>query len=125
MYVNTSCQLLMTVPDVNIPAAIGGGTFSNITVNPRGFLAHKGEEFFAFYLTSGTAGGNSLTAATYSCFETDDPLRFVGILEFEDDAGKAAFTESAAFATYRDRVGPTFANPPETTDITGIASTFG
>ena len=66
-----------------------------------------------------------VTAATYSCFETDDPLRFVGILEFEDDAGKAAFTESAAFATYRDRVGPTFANPPETTDITGIASTFG
>ena len=61
----------------------------------------------------------------YSCFETGDPTRFVGILEFDDDAGKQAFLDSAAFATYRDRVGPTFANPPETTEVTAIASTRG
>lgn len=59
----------------------------------------------------------------YSCFTTDDPVRFVGVLEFDDDAGKQAFLGSAAFAAYRERVGPTFANPPETTEITAIAST--
>lgn len=62
---------------------------------------------------------------TYSCFKTTDPVKFVGILEFEDDAGKQAFLDSPAFATYRETVGPTFANPPETVEIFGIASTFG
>ena len=60
----------------------------------------------------------------YSCFTTDDPTRFVGVLEYEDDAGKQVFLDSPAFETYRAVVGPTFANPPQTTEITGIASTF-
>ncbi len=59
----------------------------------------------------------------YSCFSTDDPLRFIGVLEFADDAAKQAFLDSASFATYRERVGPTFANPPQTTEIAAIAST--
>ena len=59
----------------------------------------------------------------YSCFSTDEDTEFVGVLEFADDAGKPAFLASAAFATYREKVGPTFANPPQTTEISAIAST--
>ena len=59
----------------------------------------------------------------YSCFTTDDPTRFIGLLEFDDDAGKQAFLNSAVFAAYKEAVGPTFANPPETTEIGTIAST--
>ena len=61
----------------------------------------------------------------YSCFITDDPTRFIGLLEFDDDAGKQAFLNSAALADYKATVGPTFANPPETTEIGTIASTRG
>ena len=59
----------------------------------------------------------------YSCFSTNDPLRFVGVLEFPDDETKQAFLNSAAFKAYRETVGPTFAGPPETTGISAIAST--
>ncbi len=69
--------------------------------------------------TEGVAGVH------YSCFSTDETTEFVGILEFEDDAGKQAFLNSAAFAAYREQVGPTFANPPQTTEIAAIASTHG
>ena len=61
----------------------------------------------------------------YACFETDDPVQFVGVLEFPDDATFKAFQASNAFATYRETVGPTFANPPQTSPITTIASTRG
>ena len=64
-----------------------------------------------------------ITGVNYSCFSTDEPTEFVGLLEFDNDAGKQAFLDSAAFATYREVVGPTFANPPQTTDITAIAAT--
>ncbi|MGI9401814.1 MAG: putative quinol monooxygenase [Rhizobiaceae bacterium] len=60
---------------------------------------------------------------SYSCFSTDDPLRFIGVLEFPDDETKQAFLASPSFAKYREAVGPTFANPPQTTEITAIAST--
>ena len=59
----------------------------------------------------------------YSCFSTDQDTEFVGVLEFADDAGKQAFLASAAFSTYRETVGPTFSNPPQTTEISAIAST--
>ena len=59
----------------------------------------------------------------YACFATDDPVKFVGVLEYADQNAFTAFRESAAFAAYRETVGPIFANPPETTAITGIAST--
>ena len=59
----------------------------------------------------------------YSCFSTDVPTEFVGVLEFPDDAVKQGFLDSQAFATYRETVGPTFTNPPQTTPIRAIAST--
>jgi quinol monooxygenase YgiN len=59
----------------------------------------------------------------YSCFKTDDPTQFIGVLEFPNDAPKQAFLDSPSFAAYRAAVGPTFANPPQTTEITAIAST--
>lgn len=61
----------------------------------------------------------------YSCFETADPVQFVGVLEFPDDAAFKAFQASKAFDAYKARVGPTFANPPQTEQITAIASTRG
>jgi len=76
-------------------------------------------------MTSLVAGLKSegIEGLHYSCFSTDDPLRFVGVLEFVEDAAKQAFLNSTSFATYREAVGPTFANPPETTEIYAIAST--
>ncbi len=71
----------------------------------------------------GDEGAPGTGGMQYSCFATDDPTRFVGLFEFDDDAGRQAFLDSAAFAAYRETVGPTFANPPETTTITAIAST--
>lgn len=59
----------------------------------------------------------------YSCFATDVPTEFIGVLEFADDAGKQAFLDSSAFAAYRAAVGPTFANPPQTTTLDAIATT--
>ena len=59
----------------------------------------------------------------YSCFSTDVPTEFIGVLEFADEAGKQAFLASRAFAAYRDMVGPTFANPPQTTVLNAIATT--
>ncbi len=59
----------------------------------------------------------------YSCFETGEPTEFVGILEFPDDGVRQAFLDSAAFAAYRQTVGPLFASPPQTTAITAVAST--
>lgn len=67
----------------------------------------------------------SIPGLTYSCFATDDPVRFIGLLEFPDEATKQAFLGSAAFAAYKATVGPLFANPPETTWVTAIASTRG
>lgn len=59
----------------------------------------------------------------YSCFATSDPTRFVGLLEFPDENTKQSFLNSSAFATYKAKVGPIFANPPQTTEITPIAAT--
>ena len=59
----------------------------------------------------------------YSCFTTEEDTQFIGILEFPDDAGKQNFLSSAAFEAYKTTVGPTFANPPQTSDIELIAST--
>lgn len=61
----------------------------------------------------------------YTCFSTGEPTEFVGILEFASDAGKQAFLDSQAFATYRETVGPLFANPPQPSEIAEIASTRG
>ena len=65
----------------------------------------------------------NLSGLNYSCFSTDEPTQFIGILEFTDETAKQSFLSSASFATYRETVGPLFANPPQTSDIFGIAST--
>ena len=59
----------------------------------------------------------------YSCFATDVQTEFIGVLEFDGENGLQAFQASAAFEAYKAKVGPTFANPPQTTQISGIAST--
>lgn len=64
-----------------------------------------------------------LSGLHYSCFSTDEPASFIGLLEFEDEAAKQAFLGSASFASYRETVGPLFANPPQTSDVFGIATT--
>ena len=53
-------------------------------------------------------------------------IRHLVALRFKEgtpEAAKQAFLSSAAFAAYREAVGPTFANPPQTTSITALAST--
>ena len=65
----------------------------------------------------------AIPGLTYSCFATETPTEFIGVLEFSDDVAFTAFQASAAFETYKALVGPTFANPPQTTKITAIAST--
>ena len=59
----------------------------------------------------------------YSCFSTENPTEFIGVLEFADDTAKQGFLNSDAFADYKVKVGPTFANPPQTSDIFGFATT--
>lgn len=61
----------------------------------------------------------------YSCFATDDKTEFIGVLEIKDDDAKQGFLDSAAFEAYKAKVGPTFANPPQTQNIYAIASTKG
>ena len=72
--------------------------------------------------SEGAAGTDGLH---YSCYTTEDPVRFVGVLQFDSDVGKDAFLNSEAFATYKAKVGPTFANPPEAVPLSSIASTRG
>lgn len=67
----------------------------------------------------------AIAGLTYTCFETDEATQFIGVLEFPDQDTFKAFQDSAAFAAYRNTVGPTFANPPQTTKINSIASTRG
>jgi quinol monooxygenase YgiN len=61
---------------------------------------------------------------SYTGYATEDPTRFIGVLEFEDDAAKQRFLDSRAFATYRDGARPRFTAPPKTTPITRVASTL-
>jgi len=59
----------------------------------------------------------------YTAFETGDPTRFIALLEFDDDAGKQHFLESAPFADYRTGSRERFPSPPQTTQIRLVAST--
>jgi quinol monooxygenase YgiN len=74
-------------------------------------------ELVASLKTAGIAGLN------YSCFATEEPTEFIGVLEFDGEDAFAAFQASAAFETYKAKVGPTFANPPQTTGLKPIANT--
>ncbi len=59
----------------------------------------------------------------YTAFETDDPTRFIAVLEFEDDAAKQRFLDSEAFAIYREGTKGRFTGPPATTPLKLVAST--
>ena len=92
------------------------------TLKDAGDHAHQVDamkELVAGLKAAGISGLN------YSCFTTDDPTKFVGVLEFADDAAKAGFLGSDAFEAYKARVGPTFANPPQTVEIEAVSSTRG
>ena len=60
---------------------------------------------------------------SYTAFETDDPTRFVAVLEFRDEAGKKRFLDSVPFNDYRDGSKGRFQKPPSTTAIKLVAST--
>ena len=64
-----------------------------------------------------------IAGLSYTCFETDVATEFMGILEFPDETIFKAFQASQAFAAYRERVSTTFANPPQTSPVSRIAST--
>jgi quinol monooxygenase YgiN len=83
---------------------------------------HEAQSVAMIALVEGL-NSEGINGLNYSCFSTEDPLRFVGVLEFDDDTTKQAFLDSSSFAAYRESVGPTFANPPQTTEISAIAST--
>ncbi len=61
----------------------------------------------------------------YSAFETDDPTRFIGLLEFDDEEAKQRFVASAPFAEYRDNASERFSASPNATQIRLVASTRG
>lgn len=60
---------------------------------------------------------------SYAAYETDDPTKFFGVLEFEDDAAKQRFLATTAFAAYRDGSKARFPHPPSTTPIRLVAAT--
>lgn len=59
----------------------------------------------------------------YTAFETDDPTKFIALLEFDDDSAKQRFLDSAPFNEYRDGSKDRFPGPPSTTTIRLVAST--
>lgn len=60
---------------------------------------------------------------SYTAFETNDPTKFIAVLEFDDDAAKQRFLGSAPFNAYRDGSKDRFPAPPSTTEIRLVAST--
>lgn len=83
---------------------------------------HQSQTMAMSALVNGLKSEN-IDGLNYSCFATSEPTKFIGLLEFPDEESKQRFLSSESFATYREAVGPTFANPPQTTEITAIAST--
>ncbi len=59
----------------------------------------------------------------YTAFETDDPTKFIAVLEFDDDNAKQRFLDSGPFNDYREGSKDRFPGPPSTTTIRLVAST--
>jgi hypothetical protein len=72
-----------------------------------------------------TAGLKALgdSGFDYTAYETDDPKKFIAVLDFDDEDAKQRFLDSAAFADYRDGAKGRFTGPPSTTQIRLVAST--
>ena len=60
---------------------------------------------------------------SYTGFETDDPTKFIGLLEFEDEAARTRFLETDAFKAYREGAKDRFPQPPAATPLRKVAST--
>lgn len=60
---------------------------------------------------------------SYTAWETDDPTRFVAVLEFDDEEAKQEFLSSEAFNHYRDTASERFPGPPTATPIKRVGST--
>ena len=61
---------------------------------------------------------------SYTAYATDDPLKFIAVLEFVDEDAKQRFLSTDAFAHYRDTAKDRFTGPPSTTAINRVASTL-
>lgn len=59
----------------------------------------------------------------YTAFETDDPTKFIALLEFDNDDAKQRFLDSAPFAQYRDGAKERFTGPPSTTSLKLVDTT--
>ncbi len=59
----------------------------------------------------------------YTAFETDDPTKFIALLEFDGDEAKQRFLDSAPFAEYRDGAKKRFTGPPSTTSLKLVDTT--
>ena len=59
----------------------------------------------------------------YTAYETDDPTKFLAVLDFDDEDAKQRFLDSDAFAQYRDGSKGRFTGPPSTTTIRLVATT--
>ena len=53
----------------------------------------------------------------YTAYETDDPTKFIAVLDFDDEDAKQRFLRSDAFAAYRDGTKGRFVAPPNTTAL--------
>ena len=60
----------------------------------------------------------------YSAYETEDPTKFFGVLEFDDEAARKRFLATAAFSAYRDGARARFPHPPAARAIRRVASTL-
>ena len=58
----------------------------------------------------------------YTAYATDDPTRFIGVLEFDDDLARRRFIASAPFAAYREGSKERFIAPPQVTPIRRIGT---
>lgn len=61
---------------------------------------------------------------SYQGFASEDPLRFYGVLQYDGEAGKQQFLDSAAFKTYQTGARERLAGPPKTTPIRASGSSL-
>jgi len=67
--------------------------------------------------------GMADTGFDYTAFETDDPTKFIALLEFDGEEAKQRFLDSAPLAQYRDGARQRFSRPPATTSLKLVATT--
>ncbi len=84
-------------------------------------MAEEQKDALLSFTTALKALGDS--GFQYTAFETDDPTRFIALLELDDEDAKQRFLASDAFSAYRDGTKGRFAAPPNTTPLRFVAST--